>query len=131
MRDFFHSWRRKAGCVALVAATMLTMLWFRSAGIVDDVCLPTGGNTYQLLLSRFGEFTWQWNDAKEEVDFHWQSIDLEPPSEMWSRRFDFEAWSLTLPYWSVTLAMTMLSAYLILWKPRKRARLVNSDQQNF
>ena len=48
-------------------------------------------------------------------------------------------WALHMPerssateflYGFITLDLTLLSAYLILWKPRKRDRLVNSTPPN-
>jgi hypothetical protein len=30
-------------------------------------------------------------------------------------------WEITIPYWSVIIPLTLLSAYLILWTPRKTA----------
>ena len=38
------------------------------------------------------------------------------------RHRSWESWDVqlwTFPYWSITLPMALLSAYLILWKPRK------------
>ena len=71
MREFFHGWRRKLGCVLLVMAAVLTRKWGRHPICIET---PTG-----------------WEMSESWVFQHWQ----------------------------IAIALTLLSAYLILWKPRK------------
>jgi len=37
MLNFFHGWKRKAGCVTLVMACVFAAWWFRSQHVVDVV----------------------------------------------------------------------------------------------
>ena len=91
MGDFFHGWRRKVGCVTLVMACALALHW---AGSYSTVNLPE--DYYPDLESHHGniEYTIFVGTRREVV------------------------W--TIPYASVTIPLTLISAYLILWKPHKR-----------
>ena len=84
------------------------------------------------------------SDPNEEVDLGppyptWRSSPAPPSLDLhilpsnWVWRFGgFGVWryvdtvdgvtesSLFVPYWSLTVPLTLLSAYLILWKPRKQ-----------
>ncbi len=42
MGDFFHSWRRKMGCVTLMLALMWMALWMRSRDRFDQIIVPLG-----------------------------------------------------------------------------------------
>ena len=54
MREFFRSWRRKAGCVALLFAFALFGLWMRSR-VVLDVVRFEADNRQQSILSLNGD----------------------------------------------------------------------------
>lgn len=101
MREFFHGWRRKAGVITLGLALAVMGLWIRSR-IVDDQFTVCG----MQFKSYGGVF--------ERSDFLFLDVDRFGSSEarevFWSLQY---AW--------VAIPLTLLSAYLILWKPRKRA----------
>lgn len=46
MRDFFHGWRRKTGCVTLIVAFAIYAAWMRSLVRHDQVALPWGQDIY-------------------------------------------------------------------------------------
>ena len=94
MGDFFKGWRRKAGVVTLAMAMLLTDAWIRSISTRDSVGFRLFG---------------KWNvAASEEQSLQWGA---EVPSTiLWN------VW--TVPYWSIVLPLTLLSAWLILAKPR-------------
>ena len=145
MREFFHGWRRKAGVISLVMACLLMAAWVRSLSIHDHFELPIGTSLHYL-LSRPSGLAWGTETAVPAINydakFLWiaepmvSSVNTDPFAGMskihWRRdvggfhfftQIDEESiivqWSV-VPYWSLTMPMTLLSAYLILWKPRKR-----------
>lgn len=127
MREFFHGWRRKAGCIALLMASVLMACWIRSLRFTDSIAFPI--QTRQYIVSTYqGVVFW----AGLEAGFvEWSCEFSKPPDEpLFAVRDDqllptfestdgMEVW--TVPYWSVTIPLTFLSAYLLLWKPRKRS----------
>lgn len=159
MCSFLIGWRRKAGCILLMAALALTAGWVRSKYLFDMCNCPMGQN-YAIAMTSWKEafairVGWDKDDPWNELiwdtrDFDaWGYVD-NPQSSNY--RFNrpipdgsgcFVTWYLMgdgagvglspshqrsycrmvfaiIPYWSVTLPLTLLSAYLILWKPRRR-----------
>ena len=118
MHEFFNGWRRKAGCVALVMACILAMSWFRSTCFSESVqiyvvgfgfeCGHSTGRLVFLRKRRHLERFW---------DFAWDSNPSAP--QLWKTWWKWDSHILTLPHSAPTTFMTLLSAYLILWKPRK------------
>lgn len=148
MREFFQEWRRKVGCVTLVLACALMGMWMRSQAVEDWLVHCTDDGILGL-FSRPCGISWtrhsQW--PPEELfapPGSWQTLSYvaKPPyrnrfdnyimHDRWQALgFDFcncqEPYSTnrvadwTIPYWSLVLPLTLLSLYLFLWKPRKRA----------
>jgi hypothetical protein len=59
MREFFRGWRRKAGCLLLLAACALLVLWFRTLRVEDVILSGDGKGTINSWhASRSGVF---WN----------------------------------------------------------------------
>ena len=108
MREFFKGWRRKAGCVLLLLAGVSTNLW----------------------LASFGEWTYTITFRANRIDSSHGWIEFY--DENAARMVDVEIGNglsttkevnlpvLSVPYAAVTIPMTLLSACLILWKPRQR-----------
>ena len=96
MREVFHGWRRKVGCVALVVACVVTVGWLRSYYNQEELTVYRGQESY-LLHSREGRLYWM----REQISYG---------------RFELGSTS----YVSIVLPPTLLSAYLLLWKPRQR-----------
>ena len=137
MGEFFRGWRRKVGCVVMVMAIVPAGMWMRTTFAVDHMRLSIGNRSHTLLSSQ-GCFVWMSYDASPSP-FGWGSDDISdtrvPPSELvklWRNALSalkVRIWYL--PYMYSAIPLTLLSAYLILWKPRKSGRLVNSAPPNF
>ncbi len=143
MLEFFKGWRRKAGCIALVTACVFAIGWMRSQFIEDsfhvhDVfneCFfgSTKDGIYFNWL-RFGTEDSGSLRPSETIPF-WLSVPrnaqrfggVDELAIDWDWTWlGFRYLGATVgfiaivPYWSIVLPTTLLSAYLILWKPRKR-----------
>lgn len=139
MREFFKSWRRKAGVVSLVMACTLLVAWMRTAVTVDIIRLSrqeaiiSGDGHFVIYLVRrnASPMEWyQWHMRNDERFGPWEKVsrgtfggiefgtdvivDKSTQIEM-----DRANW-WRVPYWELILPLTPLSAYLILWKPSKR-----------
>ena len=94
MRDFFRGWMRKAGCVTLVMACVLTSAWLRSFSGYE-----------QLWSQKFVEGTsysvWLWGDGINLNKY--RVIDV---SDILGLQRE---WSIGIPYW-VAVPLTLLSA---------------------
>ena len=114
MGDFFHGWRRKTGCVLLVIAWVLMGEWERSyhstrcsfelAGLGGLYRIESGDGCVRLAGCVPQHFsTWEPGTTDYKiVPLGWETF-----------------WHI--PYWSLVLMVTLVSAYLIVWKPRKKA----------
>ena len=51
MREFFHGWRRKVGCVTSLMALAFTAGWVRSCTSTDFVIIPTGPHSQNRVYS--------------------------------------------------------------------------------
>lgn len=148
MKSSFHGWRRKTGIVSLGMTLTLMVGWMRSLMIHDHILFYPPGSAFQFIVSASGAISWvrvrlfpsfyenddylpAWSSMPllevEDSDYFWQNRTKE---WRWScGEFDFgagehydgiprvERWAV--PYWSLTLPPTLLSAYLIFGKPRK------------
>lgn len=94
MQTFFHGWRRKTGVVALVMAFILGAIWRSGSGEPRSVRFTLAGRDHTL-TSDSGQLTWV---STDEFRSRLSSTSLDVP----------------------TLAMALLSAYLLLRKPRKK-----------
>lgn len=176
MREFFHCWRRKVGCLTLLMACVLAAGWVRSLVIGDQVAvaIDTSGHfvtsplvitTNYFLTSNNGCIRWiryeigsnGVNPASVNPSSIWTKVPLDSPSEpfdefkdtlvhlsiagtrktfigqhywhwrwQWSQ-FDFgkgQAYGdapmfvWVVPYWSILIPLTVLSAFLLLTKPK-------------
>jgi hypothetical protein len=148
MRDFFYGWRRKAGVVTLVMACALTGAWLRSETEFHCFTLPANSWAHVTLVSERGSVRLVKMDAVHSLSsarwWYGTLPEIADPSDYlegggievdW--RWDLGGFTIAyyhvteqpeightaeckLPYWSIVLCVTLLSAYLILWKPRKR-----------
>ena len=112
MGDFFKGWRPKVGCVLLVIALPLMTLWIRSYTFYDMIAAKG-----VLILSNSGCMAWDWRGwgVPDANVIAWESENASPFSEDWYVAAD----GVRFPYWSAVTPLTLLSAYLILWKTRK------------
>ncbi len=145
MHTFFHGWRRKAGVVTLVLACLLTSLWVRSLSIADEINVDRYGYMYAL-ESKAGDIcclrwtgwvggtvTWQTSPHRDGGAHSFDGVhrfsagtnfgpDLSHVGETGIYPPDRRATGqgFRISYSAFVLPLTLLSAYLILWKPRTR-----------
>jgi hypothetical protein len=143
MREFFHGWRRKIGVMTLLMACVFAPVWVRSLSVCDwfHFYNRTGGLGLQVIssdgcvglaerksaispsyLTRFAlrlprHHTTSPNSVVtrpgEWFDWRWHALEFGYGTE---RRG--EHLLLKIPYWSIVIPLTLLSAYLLLIKPR-------------
>ena len=125
MREFFHGWRRKAGCITLVMAVMVFVIWMRSRLICDQFAYPQ--NDYQwTIFSADGclsVYAAKLDPLEEGYTAWWSGENHRddpsaPQLSLIVYRIRPAVWML--PYWMFVLPLTLLSTYLILWKPRTK-----------
>jgi hypothetical protein len=138
MREFFRGWRRKVGCATLVMACLVIALWIRSIYFVDELRLFCGNvcsrnQSLELEPANWDLEFWasqKWVTYSTDGQPSGYDADTDPhdPNHIvwylhmlgigigkWP-----DGWLLTIPYWSVVVPLTLLSAFLILSKPRRK-----------
>lgn len=135
MRVFFEGWRRRSGCATLVMACIFMAGWFRSFVILDSLAYSGSGRQYQI-GSWDGYILWMSGVPVSDVEllnFKWDRMTfgpLIPESEISDVFMNSENWKpfvkWTIPYWSVALPLTLVSAWLLLTKPRKKPPITES-----
>jgi len=136
MLAFFNGWRRKAGCVLLAMACTLTVIWFRGMIAPDQFSIPGSG----IVRSSNGLLVWSRLSSQDvtkglrrdmthgstRTGWHWGQFYVGSLIHQgYMHRGDtsfksrYEVWQI--PHWLIVLLLTLLSACLILWKPRNRA----------
>ena len=148
MNDFFRGRRRKSGCVTLVVACAVLLVWIRSLIVEDNIVIEGSPSTHSLVSSG-GTCKWtRISPVERNHRIQWVTTDIKPDrKDVWKGRqthwrwkwcgFDFGVvtFSTTLwkynitstelhkvwqiPYWSVVLPLALLSTYLIIGKRRK------------
>jgi hypothetical protein len=130
MRYFFRGWRRKAGIVTLVIAMGLMGLWMRSRAMVEMILVPARTRVHVALLLP-GRVAWVSHRIDTPGEVEWLQF---PTTGM--RTLDFEEieadcrqdlahskqgyLELRMNLLATIVPLSLLSAYLILWRPRKR-----------
>ena len=124
--EFLIGWRRKAGLVTLAMAVVFAMAWIRGM-IVYDVVKFTIGNQQIVLLCVDSAIVWEsWNRNGDAPMWEWKRMSPTNrtltgvkiatiggiPFSPVTFHFHIFTWWLVLP-------LTLLSAWLILGKPRK------------
>jgi hypothetical protein len=135
MREFFRGWRRKAGVITLILACVVVAANVRSFVVSDSIHIRLGIGRSLYADSGVGCWTinlsispyqalhtplWMTLDPSGVgfVDWDWKWGDFGY-NHYQEEKIDIV--TLMGPYWSLVLPLTLLSAYLILWKPRMRA----------
>jgi len=147
MGDFFKGWRRKMGVMTLVMALVFMAGWVRSLTCYDAVGYRWS-NVEQVDFISFQSVLYLWNQypsatsttlriaSNRTYPIHWYSyrlpkdgLVLSSANLQWNWRYfgfgicenqttEDQMQSLAIPYWSIVLPLTLLSAYLLLGKPR-------------
>jgi hypothetical protein len=138
MAEFFQGWRRKVGCVALALACVVTTLWNRSWSTWDTIYFRPTQLKQICIESNFGTcscaYQWVINGSLAELDVIERRscpglacdegiLPTVRRNNRWSIPFNANGDSIALdiPYSNLAVTQTLFSAYLILWKPRRRA----------
>jgi hypothetical protein len=124
MHEFFNGWRRKAGCVTLMIALLFMGGWIRSTTDRDTAVIRTGTNSFFGFESEDGSMRLAHFSSDHPVTFFG---NFEFESDLRSDALSLMAvvpseLRFAVPYWSIAVPLTLLSAYLILWKPRPKER---------
>lgn len=134
MLDFFHGWRRKTGAVTLVMALAFVGGWIRSLAVTDSWQFPVRNRWHVGFVSHGGRFSCGWTDLKRPMSYDWRIVERRGPIAIRVRGlyFDFTDGNAPIPngipsqriipYWSMALPLTLLSAYLLLVPSTKRPR---------
>lgn len=125
MGDFFKGWRRKLGCVALLMACAMMGAWMRSQFTSDVACWSMGHES-EVVISSNGMLSWWRLGMQGPVPRFWNPNFVSQGNDG-TYYFTVRDWgvelgpadSLSIPYWPFVIPLTFVSAYLILWKPRK------------
>ena len=136
MGEFFKGWRRKAGLVTLAMAMVLTAAWMRSR-VVEDIVSFTWSDRLHMIVSSYSRASW-WAMAKSRGAINWTSRSIPLTERGGNSHLEPLLWIelltggtkhgpaqtaiWTVNYWSLALPPTLLSAWLILIKPRKVER---------
>jgi len=99
---YFKPWRRKIGMITLVLACLSAAGWARSIS-VEDV-FSFGGRQLRSHSGLIEEFV---DTSIDLTDFFGQIRTTRVRVTYWR-----------VPYWSIVVPLTLLSAYLLLSKPR-------------
>jgi hypothetical protein len=142
MGEFFKGWRRKVGSLTLVLALVFMVGWVRSFYVSDVILFPTANamNTWisdkhGLVWLAMGQTNEEHEEQMKEFDVPFviavafpQSLDLRG-WKLKSSFYGFEFFErhrheLTdrvqiIPYWSLTIPLTVISFWLLLSKPNK------------
>ena len=150
MGDFFHGWRRKAGCVTLLMACVMMCGWVRSRTTCDFISFFGSDRKalHDLSSTRMGlmymrtdqDFTGQtksitfatrtWNPARVTdyllgTEMNWRIDSCGFRFGKSVHRGPYSIANLTawiIPYWSIVIPLTAISACLLLTKPRKSSQ---------
>ena len=146
MGKFFHRWRRKTGVVTLVLACAFTAGWIRSRERFDVLRILTGSTSSEAVRSYKGRLYWfsyfecdpdffegmsgGWKSEYEPDDGHFDDWIVSVTGVTWStfwgfafahhefERMDYKISVRSAPYQYFVIPLSLLSAYLLLVKPR-------------
>lgn len=149
MREFFRGWRRKVGVVALLLTCVFAAGWVRSHAVSDRIDFHIR-NHYQTVISLDAQLYW-WRRRREsksgyqfgrplqtsrfltetdrqQNDGRWEQHPATSRDDNGLRRIPkgnlFT--EIVIPYWSIVVPLTFLSAYLLLSKSRLPKTLIKS-----
>jgi len=133
MGDYFKGWKRKVGLITLVMASVFAVGWVRSLTIFDQIEIRLRFVEQKRFTSVKGYFSYMSNGFPESPDtFQWHThrisdIHFGSPTAV----IDGKVYLITddilyrvfhcnpVPYGSIVIPLTLLSAFLLLSKPRK------------
>ncbi len=141
MPNYFKPWRRKIGVVTLVIACAFAAGWVRSDIYADNAYI----SDFLLMSLRGGLYCFYANEALPIQTIYFYSDSASPLRTTDPlRHSDFRgAWNFKcfgfgygivdnggfcrVPYWSIVIPLTLLSAHLLLSKPRVKSEKQTAD----
>ena len=148
MPTYFKPLRRKFGVVTLLLALAFLASWVRSMGLNDYLKIEWNSNCANVLGSTPAgivlQFDWEWDDDALPIEFKrndvirkkwWPSVEVSTTKVrrrtrgltvgntdkflIWLEAIYKHHWRQVLPHWSIVIPLTLISAYLLVSKPRK------------
>ena len=150
MGDFIKGWRRKTGLLTLMIALVFMGAWARSVSVMDAVQIRSGMYTMEHCVSVDHSLVWgrlRAEDSRSIIVFPvWEAskasnldafLDRANLRCSW-RRCGFGVGEMkagpadrhtiwVIPYWVIVIPLTLLSAYLLLAKPRTSTPMTIPD----
>lgn len=140
MRAFFLGWKRKTGCVTLLMALAVAGLWMRTGVMVDSVGVRVADHLFAIWSCHDGHVLATWDrqpapppglDQQGLIKWSWYSSKLNEMSPRygdgslsnilsWVKSDPPTMWDFAIHYQWLVLSLSILSASLILVKPKKK-----------
>jgi hypothetical protein len=125
MREFFHGWRRKAGCGLLVVTCALAALWVRSLAMYDAIEFDFSDARHTVFSFRgHGHWLRKDNTSGPSPRFSSEAYLREAEQTIAMNRLSYNRMPVpveySIPYCAVVMPLTLISAVLILWAKRKQ-----------
>ena len=131
MFEFFKGWRRKVGCLLLIAATGFTGLWLRSLVIFYDKLMVS--DFFPHIPVEVGSIAGIVTRPNFLVILKYDppiSEEVVGPNGQPAMAMIIDVSSLCeIPFWSIVIPIVLLSGYLILWPRHKQRAAVNSTAE--
>lgn len=130
MREFFQPLRRKLGVLLLVVACVAMALWVRTLSHADAIRFSKGGPRFVVVSGAHSLCFAMGPSTPKELEFN------SYPTSQFQREYDNYQFHwrlcgcgiaslgrpvtrvLVISYWSIFIPSTLLSAWLLLTKPR-------------
>ena len=146
MGKFFKPLRRKVGVLTLLIACLFAAGWVRSLSTSDAILIPLTKSEFIRLDSRSGRFSWNnvHNDQVTIPTIIWRAdviVGTDEDSVFDHSHYIYEwrwLWGtidvgrvhspgdgrvrakyVILPYWFITIPLALISAFLLLSRPRQ------------
>lgn len=145
MGGYFHGWKRRIGILTLLMACVITAGWVRNSFFIESILVAFGRTSAAWLWSSDSALCLETHQIDDDVqlddfpvfpqffsrnrNFSEDSIwrNIEDPLFLLHRKWcgfgfdvnDDSTIRTVVPYWSLVLPTTLLSAWLLLSKPRQ------------
>jgi hypothetical protein len=122
MFEFFKGWRRKAGVVTLAMAFALAGLWARSNVVVDTVWFSFGDHDH-CIFTFYGVLSWWKVPANPSRAVGWWTEEINPSRAEVAQAYPWfsSGYTRNIPFMSFVIPLALLSAVLLLYKPRPKS----------
>ena len=158
MGEFIKGWRRKTGVLTLLMACVFTVGWVRSCATLDVITVSLGGHRGVVLVSGSQKCLLLVKDELPRQAIVKKILQGRSIHEVWPIGLDDgAAWAFDhrsakaqlgtisqsnpnqgeaskiqqLPYWCVVMPLTLLSFWLLLFKPRTLTRQETMRDEGF